>query len=92
MLPETRLKKIKMLVKVSGSVQEGTGCYTVHWPNYKQSVCIDGETGVLDSFRRVSGTIVEDVDPKGDETMIDRRINYLFSRDITNAGPAGAGL
>ena len=81
----TRLNKIKQLVEVSNVVHEGTGCYTVHWPNYKQSVCIDGKTGALDSFRRVSGTIVEDVDPTGDKTMIDRRINYLFNRDITNA-------
>lgn len=84
-----RLNKIRQLVKVSNVVHEGIGCYTVHWPNYKQTVCIDGETGALDSFRRVSGTIVEDVDPTGDEAMIDRRIRYLFDRDITNASRQG---
>ena len=85
----TRLNKIKQLAKVSNVVHEGIGCYTVDWSDCRQSVCIDGETGALDSFRRVSGTIVEDVDPTGDEAMIDRRIRYLFDRDITNASRQG---
>ena len=83
MTNETRIKKIKLLSRVSNDVQADVGFYTLHWPApnwYRQIAVIDGETGVVESYGHVTGEVVEDVHPSLHAAKIERRINYLFGK------------
>ena len=84
MTNELRALKIRQLARISHFVEgkesiEEFGQAVLKWPHpkTKQHAVIDVNTGKITQFVHQTGTVAEDVHPKGWYGMIDRRIKYL---------------